>query len=571
MQTSFWSQFMVLAVSPKHLRHYTNIALLLWKYGRADWVRESAFNEYLPQDLPRNGQVKIDQHEIDQANQLADDLEKLGPTYVKLGQLLSTRPDLIPQVYTQALTRLQDKVEPFSFDEVEKIISQELGVRVSRAFREIEAAPLAAASLGQVHKAILRDGRLVAIKVQRPGIRERMMEDLDVLKEVAEFFDTHTDAGRRANFSSVLEEFRKMLLRELDYRQEATNLETLRRNLAAFSKIVIPAPIHDYSTSRVLTMEYVSGQKITALSPLIRTEIDGQMLASELFKAYLQQILVDGFFHADPHPGNVFLTDDCRIALIDLGMAAQLPPHIQEDLLPLVLDMSEGRSDGAVEFALRYGEKLDDFNEREFRRLIGELAASHKQTTLRRTQIGTLLLEVRRISQECGMRLPPELALIGKTLLNLDQIGWTLAPDFDPSAAIRQNAAAIMQKRLWRSLAPGNLFSRALEVKDFVQRLPGRVNRIMDLVASNELKVNVDAIDERYLMTGMQKVANRITLGLILAAMIIGAALLMRVDTPFKLFGYPALAILLFLLAAAGGCVLIYHILFHDESRNLKH
>jgi predicted unusual protein kinase regulating ubiquinone biosynthesis (AarF/ABC1/UbiB family) len=164
------------------------------------------------------------------------------------------------------------------------------------------------------------------------------------------------------------------------------------------------------------------------------------------------------------------------------------------------------------------------------------------------------------------MRLPPELALIGKTLLNLDQIGWTLAPDFDPSAAIRRHSAALMQKRLWKSLAPGNLFARALELKDFTQRLPGRVNRIMDAVANNELKLTVDAIDEKYLMTGIQKVANRITLGLILAALIVGAALLMRVDTSFRLFGYPGLAILFFLLAAGAGCILMFHILFHDES-----
>ncbi len=561
---------MALTMKPSHLKQYKDIAVLLWKYGRSDLVRKSGLEQYLPEEPSKNGDGHTGEQSA-QADQLACDLEKLGPTYVKLGQLLSTRPDLIPPAYTQALSRLQDKVEPFAFGEVEKIVAEELGVRLSRAFQEIDPTPLAAASLGQVHKAILRDGRKVAIKVQRPGIRDRMVQDLEVLEEFAEFLDAHTDAGRRADFTSVLMEFRKMLLRELDYRQEARNLEMLRRNLGNFSRIVIPAPIEDYTASRVLTMEYISGQKLTALSPVVRTEIDGKGLADELFKAYLQQMLVDGFFHADPHPGNVFLTEDSRIALIDLGMAAQLPPNIQEDLLPLVLDVAEGRSEGAIDFALRYGEKLDDFNEKEFRRRIGDLAVSHRDTTLNKTPIGTLILEIRTISQDCGMRLPPELALIGKTLLNLDQIGWSLAPDFDPSAAIRRNAAALMQKRLWKSLAPGNLFARALEVKDFVQRLPGRVNRIMDLVASNELKVNVDAIDEKYLMTGIQKVANRITLGLILAAMIVGAAMLMRVETSFKIFGYPGFAILFFLLAAAGGCVLMFHILFHDESTSAKH
>ena len=555
---------MSILMRPSHLRQYKDIALLFWKYGRSDLVRKSGLEEYLPDEH------QPDARQSAEADQLAADLEKLGPTFIKLGQLLSTRPDLIPPAYTRGLARLQDKVEPFPFGEVEKIITEELHVRISRAFQELDPTPVAAASLGQVHKAILRDGRHVAVKVQRPGIRERMLEDFEVLQSVAGFLDNHTDAGRRAQFSGTLEEFRKMLFRELDYRQEAENLLLLRKNLAAFSRIVIPAPIEHYSSSRVLTMDYISGQKITTLSPAVRIELDGGGLAEELFKAYLQQMLVDGFFHADPHPGNILITEDCRIGIIDLGMTARLPPEIQEDLLPLVLDISEGRSEAAVEFALRYGTQLDDFNEKEFRRRIGDLAAAHKQTTLRKTQIGTLLLEVRHVSFQCGMRLPPELALIGKTLLNLDQIGWSLAPDFDPSTSIRRNVAALMQQRLWKSLAPGNLFARALEFKDFAQRLPGRVGRIMEALANNELSVNVDAIDERYLMTGIQKVANRITLGLILAAMIIGAALLMRIDTPFRLFGYPGLAILFFLLAAAGGCVLMYHILFNDESTNPK-
>jgi predicted unusual protein kinase regulating ubiquinone biosynthesis (AarF/ABC1/UbiB family) len=180
------------------------------------------------------------------------------------------------------------------------------------------------------------------------------------------------------------------------------------------------------------------------------------------------------------------------------------------------------------------------------------------------------MLEIRQIALDACLRLPPELSLIGKTLLNLDEVGWTLDPDFNPAAAIRKNAANLMQKRFWKSMSPGNLFTRALEVREFVQHLPRRVNHILDAVANNEIKINVDAIDETYLMAGLQKIANRITMGLILAALIIGAALLMRVDTPFRLFGYPGLAIIFFVMAAAGGCYLLFHILFHDESSSGK-
>jgi predicted unusual protein kinase regulating ubiquinone biosynthesis (AarF/ABC1/UbiB family) len=554
---------MALSLHPSHLKHYKDIAAILWKYGRSDLVKSAGLEQYSP-DAPESAKAAAE------AKELADDLEKMGPTYIKLGQLLSTRPDILPPAYMEALTRLQDKVEPFPFQEVEKIIAAELGVRISKAFQEIDPKPLAAASIGQVHKAVLRDGRQVAIKVQRPGIRERMIEDLDVLAEIAEFLDNHTEMGRRAQFSLVLGEFRRVLLRELDYSEEAANLTTMGHNLANFPRIVVPQPIEDYSTGRVLTMEYVTGQKITALSPVVRVELDGEALAEELFKAYLQQILVDGFFHADPHPGNIFLTDDSRIALLDLGMAARISPTLQEDLLRLVLAISEGQGDDAVDFALKNGEKLEGFNEQKLRRDVADLVARQRDADLRRSQIGTVMLEIRRIAQESSLRLPPELSLIGKTLLNLDQIGWTLAPTFNPAASIRRNAASLLQKRFWKSLSPGNLFTRALEMREFLQELPKRVNHIMDTVMNNDLRVKVDAIDEAYLMTGFQKVANRITMGLILAALIIGAALLMRVETPFRLFGYPGLAIILFLLAALGGVIMMFHILFRDEANTTK-
>ena len=293
---------MAISLKAQHLNRYRQIAWLLIKYGRSDLVKETGLEETLA------AQERVTPKEASKASELADDLEKLGPTFVKLGQLLSTRIELLPPAYLDALTRLQDNVEPFAFDEVEKIVSSELGVRMSKAFIEFEVTPIAAASLGQVHRARLRDGRQVAVKVQRPGIREALLEDLDALDEIARFLDGHTTAGKRYQFCQILDQLRRTLLRELDYRQEATNLTTIGANLKEFDRIIVPAPILDYSTARVLTMQYVHGKKITDLHSLARMEFDGSALAEELFRAYLKQILVDGFFHADPHPGNVFLS-----------------------------------------------------------------------------------------------------------------------------------------------------------------------------------------------------------------------------------------------------------------------
>lgn len=552
---------MAISLKPQHINRYRQIAWLFVKYGRSDLVKSSGLEETLA------AEQRVTPKEQAKAGELASDLEKLGPTFVKLGQLLSTRVEMMPQAYLEALARLQDKVEPFSFDEVEKIVASELGVRLSKAFSDFESAPMAAASLGQVHKARLRDGRQVAVKVQRPGIRERMIEDLDALDEIAEFLDTHTEAGKRYEFGQMLEQFRKTLLRELDYRQEANNLTTIREALQEFDHIIVPAPILDYSTSKVLTMEYVHGKKITDLSPLGRMEFDGAALAEELFRAYLKQILIDGFFHADPHPGNVFLTDDYRVALIDLGMVGRIMPTLQEQLLQLLLAIAEGRGDDAASIAIKVGEKKEDFNEVEFSHCIAEIVSKQQGATVEQMQVGRVVLEVTQAAGENGVRVPSELTMLGKTLLNLDQVGRAIEPTFDPNASIRRNAAQIMQQRLMKSLSPGNLFSGVLELKDLVQRLPARINKILDAIANNDLKISVDAIDEKTLVIGFQKVANRITVGLIIAALIIGAAMLMRVETTFRIWGYPGLAILLFIAAAGGGVVLLINILFYDKGK----
>ena len=221
-----------------------------------------------------------------------------------------------------------------------------------------------------------------------------MVDDLDALEEIAAFLDEHTEFGKRYEFRLMLEQFRKSLLRELDYRQEASNLSTFREQLRNFERIVVPAPIADYCTSRVLTMEYVPGVKITEMSPLARMEFDGAALAEELFRAYLDQILVHGFFHADPHPGNVFLTDDYRIALIDLGMVGRVMPRLQEDLLQLLLAISEGRGDEAAQIAIKIGDKKDDFDETEFTRQISGIVVAQQTATVAQMQVGRIVLEV---------------------------------------------------------------------------------------------------------------------------------------------------------------------------------
>ena len=546
---------MGISLKPSRLKRYGEIAGLLLKYGGDDAVRHAGLEDALPSG---DGQ---DRHARARAESLADDLERLGPTFVKLGQVLSTRHDLLPAEYTEALARLQDRVEPFPMEQVEVIVREELGLRVSKAFAEFDPKPIASASLGQVHRAVMRDGRVVAVKVQRPNIRRRIDGDLDALEDIASFLDQHTDAGRAYSFTDTLDEFRKSLYRELDYRLEGSNLVTIGHNLEEFERIVIPQPITDYTTQRVLTMDFIHGRKITALSPLTRLELDGAALADELFRAYLKQILIDGFFHADPHPGNVFLTDDRRLALIDLGMTATLTPSLQEDLLRLVLAIAEGRTDDAVEVVVKIGRRLPRYDEQKLTSRLSDLITEYSSQNIGQVQIGRRLMEVGGLSVEAGIRLPSEMTMLGRALINLDHVGRTLDPTFDPNAAIRTNAADLMQRRLMKSATPGSVFASMLEAKDFAVKVPGQVNRILEHLAGGQLQLKVNAFDEDRLMSGIHKVANRITAGLVLSALIIGAALLMRVQTSFTILGYPGIAMVFFTMAAIGGFGLVIAIL----------
>jgi predicted unusual protein kinase regulating ubiquinone biosynthesis (AarF/ABC1/UbiB family) len=540
----------------ERLSRYKEFATFLAKYGRAEFMTD-------PDATPHESSSEDNA----QADEFARDVESLGPTFIKLGQLLSTRAELLPPAYTAALARLQDAVEPFSYPEVVEIVERELRVRLSKAFVAFEETPIAAASLGQVHRAVLRSGRDVAVKIQRPQVREQVLRDLDTLDDLAALIERFSSVARSLDVPRVLEEFRRTMLRELDYQQEARNMVSLSHQLRDFERIIVPLPVDDYTSSRVLTMDYIAGTNITKVGPVEWTEIDGSGLASDLFRAYLHQILVDGLFHADPHPGNVLLTPDRRLALVDLGMVGRLSGSVQEQLFRLMLAIADGRGDEAAAVVISLGERLEGFEDAPMRRTVGELVTSYHDRSAGELNIGRAMLDMGRSASQFGLRMPAELPLLGKTLFNLHEIGRVLDSDFDVNGSMRTHATSLMRRRMVKGTSPTHLLSSALEVRDFVERLPERANRILDALAANDLRLKVEVIDHGSILDGFQKVANRIALGLVLAALIVGAAMLMRVQTTFTVLGYPGFAMLLLLAAAAGGFWMAWTILASDARR----
>ena len=509
---------MKLRIDPAHATRYRQLAVLLARHGRGDLVRSSGMDSLLDDGSPEG--------DPQAAERLADDLEEMGPAFVKLGQLMSSRVDLLSPVYIDALARLQDDVAPFSFEEVQEIVGDELQVRLSHLFPTFDPTPLAAASLGQVHRATLRDGREVVVKVQRPGVRQQVRQDLEVLAQLAAFLDQHTDTGRRFGFLQLLEEFRKAMVDELDYRREGDNLARMRELVEGQDRIVVPQPYPDLTTSRVLTMEFVPGRKVTDVGPLARLELDGAPLADQLFKTYLDQVLVEGVFHADPHPGNVLITEDGRLVLLDIGMIARLTPVVREKLVKLFLALADARPDEVTRIAITLGEPLPDFDETAFARAVADLVGRSADASLTDLDIGALVLQLTRNAGDTGLRMDPELVMLGKTLLNLDQVAATLDPDFQPREALQRHMADLMRSSM--RTTPASVMASMLEAKEFVEELPGRVNRAFDAVGKGNFELRIKAFDEDEFLHGLHKLANVLSAAVILAAMILASALLAR-------------------------------------------
>jgi predicted unusual protein kinase regulating ubiquinone biosynthesis (AarF/ABC1/UbiB family) len=506
------------------------------------------------------------------AEDFVRDLEALGPTFIKIGQALSTRPDFVPAPYIAALERMQDDVSVVDAATMRAIVEEELGVRINKIFSEFSDKPIGSASLSQVYAAKLRDGRAVAVKVQRPDVAATLREDLDLLARLAGTVGIVSDAPRRYGFSEWVGEFRKTISGELDYRREGENLEVFAQHLEPYPSIYVPRPIWDFSSARVLTMEMVTGDKVTKISDLRRIDPSEKLgeLGADLMRAYLDQVFVHGLIHADPHPGNVLLTSDCRLALLDLGMVAHVPPRLRDQLLKLLLAIVDGRGEQAAETFVHLSTRLEDYDEPTFSREMARLIAQFSAAPDGSQSEGRLVLELTRVGASCGLRSPAELPLLGKTLLNLEAVMVALDPRMPMKEIIDDHLQSVMQRQIKQMFSPNRLASDMIEVQELLRESPRRLSQLLRTLSDNRFQVKVTGLEEARLIESMQKIANRISIGVVTAGLIMGAALMMRVPAKTLLFGYPALALVLFLLAFALGAWLVLSTLLNDRRTKPK-
>jgi len=591
-------------LAPRYLPRLASTIGLFTRYGLSDFAKQQGLDGLGHE--PESGEDHAGSPR--RAEAFRKRLVELGPAYIKLGQVLSTRPDLLPESYIGELEKLQDDVEQIPVDQVEDIIEQELGGRLSKLFAVFEDKPLGTASLGQVHAAELRDGRPVVVKVQRPNIRNALADDVAFFRELASFLSEHTPAGSRIDLIGIVQQLERALSDELDYRIEARSAATFRRTLAEFPRILVPRVIEAYTTERVLTTERVRGSKIGSISPLTRLEHDFHPVAEELTRAYLKQITIDGHFHADPHPGNMFVVFpestnpptpseivdsdrrvvqrpavtplsrieneaqrqaapqpsdvDVKLALIDFGMTARLSDSFRDHVVRLLLDLADNRGEHAAEMMIEVGTELPGFDREGYVREIASLMARNYNLTLADLDTGKVLYELINTSYQRGLRLPAELTLLAKALFNLDNVTRSIDPTFSPIPTIREFGNKIVADRAKRDLNPRRLFQLATEGNDLLVALPHRLDLITSRMASNEFQTKIDVPQITLMMEALQKVANRVFSGLVIAGLLVASAMLMAYRRVLGTAG--------FVFAGVLGVWMVLAILWSDRGKDRK-
>ena len=557
----------------KHAARYAEVARILIKYGRSDIVAESGLSAAIQTDQTADSTS----HNWDQSDssdaaakgaptpeEFAADLQNLGPTFIKLGQLLSTRPDFVTEPYRLALAKLQDDNDPLDVKDVFRCIEQELGDQPDALYKSFDIEPLATASLGQVHRAVMKDGRDVVVKVLRPNIEQQLHDDIAAMEHLAGVCDK-LGIGKNYQLNHLVASLKFSLTQEVDYNNEAHSGLSLAKNLEEFKNIIVPKPILSHSAKRVLTMEYVPGEKITGLSDDRLSSVKACELVDELFTCFLHQILIHGSFHADPHPGNVLLHADDKIVLLDHGLVVNVSPRLQGLLIKLILAISEGKGNRAAELAEMSGVMGPDFDSAKFRMEIERVVSENVNQSVDKMETGAALMNIQSAAGKHDLELPMEIILLGRALMQLDEVVTCLDSEFNPNDKIRSEVAEVMRRHSGQKISLSSLYQSLLETTEFAQELPSRANKIADLLANNEVKFKVDAIDETRILDGLNKVANRISAGLIIAAMIIGAALMMRLETPWTILGYPAIAFCFMAFAAFAGAILVWRVVISDN------
>jgi len=547
----------------KNINRLRQIINILVKYGFDYFVKQLGLMKLTTkgEKILKLKPSKIDQMPLPMRVRLV--LEELGPTFVKLGQILSTRPDIIPLEYIKELEKLQDKVPPYSYDLVVQMVQKELGANVSELFQSFDEKPFAAASLGQAHKAILKEDKVkVVVKVQRPDMEKIIETDLDILFQLARLTERYIPESRLYDPVGVAEEFAKTIRMELDYGTEGRNAERFRKNFEEEKTIYIPKVYWELSSKRILTMEYIDGIKINHLKELEEAGYDRKKLAENGAKSFMKQMLIDGFFHADPHPGNILVMENEIIGFMDFGMMGKIDKESREKYIDLLIAVLEYDSNkilaGMLELGFTSQETIDT---RSLKMDIADILDQYYDKALKEIKLGEFITHLVQISIKYHIKMPAELALLGKSLLTIESIGLALDPDFNLTEIAKPYVKDIILERKSPQHLLLKLSNDLSEFYNLMFLIPKQLSKTLKKMEEGIFKLELQHRGLENLINALDKATNRLSYSLILVAIIIGSSLIMQTDKGPQFMGFPVIGVMGYIISGILGLGLVIMIL----------
>ena len=501
----------------RHLKRYREIARILIKNGFGSLIQGIGLADLL--SLPRRWFTGADKPDsLSLYERIRKVVEELGPTYVKIGQVASLRPDLLPIELVREFERLQDRVAAFEFDEVEKILERELGEPWQEVFAEFDPECLAAASIGQVHKAVLHSGEVVAVKVQRPGILQNIETDLEILADLARMTERRFDWAKLYELTEIVEEFSRSLRLELDYTVEARNADKMRSYFERDDTVVIPRVEWSLTTARVLVMEYVEGVKLSDVRELEQSGFDPKLLAERALRAVFKQVLIDGFFHADPHPGNLAALPGHRVVFMDFGLVGRLTPEMKARLSGLIVGLMRKSTDMILRTLMRMGVVPVDVRMDKLRKDIDGLREKYYEVPMSEINLAESVNNLFIVAYRHRIRIPADLTLVGKTLLTIEGV----VENLDPGFRIMDVAEPFGKTLIKEQLRPQRLFS---ELWDYAENLveplydvPKQLQTLTRMLAGGKFETQIKVQDIERIAGKLDRMSNRLSLSIVLLA-----------------------------------------------------
>lgn len=538
----------------RHLKRYRQILSIFIKYGFEDFLEILNIDQYLElglKILTRKSPQKVDSFSRSERVRMA--IEELGPTFIKLGQVLSTRQDLVPEDLIKELVKLQDEVPPFEYSQVVETIENELGSHPDELFLFFEDVPIASASIGQVHKAQLLDGREVAIKVQRPAIKELMETDIEIMLHLSELMERHIEEVAIHKPMEIIEEFSRTLFREIDYQIEASNNERMTRLFTGDTTMYIPKVYRDMSTKRVLTMEFIDGIKISEIGRLEMAGLDRKLITKRGADIVLKQVFNHGFFHADPHPGNIFVLPNNVICLLDFGMVCTVNRAMREDFVDLLDSLIHLDDEKTTKMLLKLTiwEEKPDMD--RLNKDVAEFIGQHLYKSIKDIDFESAITQLLEMGLNHRLRTKPDIFLMLKAFSTIESVTLMLDPDFDMLTHCVPFFERVKLSRFMPQRLAGEVFKFSGETYNFLKYFPAEVLEVTRLFKNNQLSLNLELPALETVMLSVDRISNRIVFAIIIAALIIGSAIIVFAKTPPVVFGISVIGLAGFCFAAALG------------------